>query len=131
MLDSLSLSDREHERSTEESSQEDCFPFFLDDDSSGLSGSPSSLRKSAMKATYGFSVDATNDRKKTAFGATTKTDVASRYRSAAYNQENSRQRHENHGPLGNVDEPHKLLDRRSVNYRSKGTISSCYVQFDI
>ncbi|XVF08170.1 hypothetical protein REPUB_Repub06bG0203000 [Reevesia pubescens] len=46
-------------RSTEESFQEECLPFFLDDDSSGPEGSPSfSKKRSSMKSSYGFSPDA-------------------------------------------------------------------------
>ncbi|KAG6437680.1 hypothetical protein SASPL_102603 [Salvia splendens] len=43
-------------RNTEESSQEDCLPFSLDDDSSVPVGSPSPKR-STMRSMYGFSLD--------------------------------------------------------------------------
>ncbi|XP_044474321.1 serine/threonine-protein kinase ATG1c-like isoform X1 [Mangifera indica] len=49
-------------RDTEESSQDDCLPFFLDDDSSGPEGSPSFLRRrTSVKSTIGFSIDAKVD----------------------------------------------------------------------
>ncbi|KAH0877811.1 hypothetical protein HID58_065205, partial [Brassica napus] len=46
-------------RNMEESSQEDCLPFLLDDDSSGPEGSPSHLKRtSSMKSSSGFNIDA-------------------------------------------------------------------------
>ncbi|PON59921.1 Serine/threonine protein kinase [Parasponia andersonii] len=56
------LSDSNPVRKIDENSQEDCLPFFLDDDSSGPEGSPSHLRRSSMKSTYGFSLDSKADR---------------------------------------------------------------------
>ncbi|KAL6520950.1 hypothetical protein OROGR_017519 [Orobanche gracilis] len=56
VLDGFSLSDR----NTEQISQ-DCFPFSLDDDSSGPCGNPSSQRKSTIKSLYGFSIDTKPD----------------------------------------------------------------------
>ncbi|KAG7017265.1 Serine/threonine-protein kinase ATG1c [Cucurbita argyrosperma subsp. argyrosperma] len=46
----------------EENSQDDYLPFSLDDDSSGPEGSPSFVRRSSMKSTYGFSPDKKVDR---------------------------------------------------------------------
>lgn len=43
-------------RTTEESPQEDCLPFSLDDDSNAPDGSPSLLRMPLI-STFGFSVD--------------------------------------------------------------------------
>ncbi|CAL5335000.1 unnamed protein product [Camellia sinensis] len=57
------LSESNPVRSAEESSQEDCLPFILDDDSSGPDGSPSFVRRPSMKSTYGFSLDTKVDRK--------------------------------------------------------------------
>ena len=48
-------------RKRDESSQEDCLPFFLDDDSGGPEGSPA-LRRSLVKSTYGFFLDTNVDR---------------------------------------------------------------------
>ncbi|KAF2613699.1 hypothetical protein F2Q70_00008520 [Brassica cretica] len=51
-------------RNMEESSQEDCLPFLLDDDSSGPEGSPSHLKRtSSMKSSSGFNIDARVERK--------------------------------------------------------------------
>lgn len=45
------------------SSQEDCLPFLLDDESSGQDGSSSSLKSRVpVKPTYGFSVDSKVDK---------------------------------------------------------------------
>ncbi|KAI3447719.1 hypothetical protein Pfo_004384 [Paulownia fortunei] len=59
VLDDFPLS----ERNTEESSQEDCLPFSLDDDSSGPDGSPSTPRRSTMRSMYGFSLDSKSERR--------------------------------------------------------------------
>lgn len=59
LLDDFPLS----ERYTEESSQEDCLPFSLDDDSSVPDGSPSSPRRSTMRSMYGFSPDSKSERR--------------------------------------------------------------------
>jgi len=45
-------------RPSGESSQEDCLPFLLDDESSGQDGSSSALKsRGSIRSTYGFSVD--------------------------------------------------------------------------
>ncbi|THG13916.1 hypothetical protein TEA_016071 [Camellia sinensis var. sinensis] len=62
-IDGFSLSESNPVRNAEESSQDDCLPFILDDDSSGPDGSPSFVRRPSMKSTYGFSLDTKVDRK--------------------------------------------------------------------
>ncbi|CAE6218056.1 unnamed protein product [Arabidopsis arenosa] len=53
-------------RNMEESSQDDCLPFLLDDDSSGPEGSPSHLKRtSSMRSSSGFNIDARVERKET------------------------------------------------------------------
>ncbi|KAI3474416.1 hypothetical protein Pfo_029277 [Paulownia fortunei] len=59
VLDGFPLS----ERNAAQSSQEDCLPFSLDDDSSGPDGSPSFPRRFTMKSLYGFSLDSKPDRR--------------------------------------------------------------------
>ncbi|KAI3474139.1 hypothetical protein Pfo_028927 [Paulownia fortunei] len=59
VLDGFPLS----ERNAEQSSQEDCLPFSLDDDSSCPDGSPSFPRRFTMKSLYGFSLDSKPDRR--------------------------------------------------------------------
>ncbi|XP_039028704.1 serine/threonine-protein kinase ATG1c-like isoform X2 [Hibiscus syriacus] len=50
-------------RNTDESFQEDCLPFFLDDDSSGPEGSPSfGKKRSSMKSRHGFSPETRDTR---------------------------------------------------------------------
>lgn len=58
VLDKFPLSGR----NTEESSQEDCLPFDLDDDSNLPAGSPSP-KKSTMKSMYGFSLDSKSEQR--------------------------------------------------------------------
>ncbi|KAL3640670.1 hypothetical protein CASFOL_015638 [Castilleja foliolosa] len=53
------------ERNAEQTSQEDCLPFSLDDDSSGPDRSPSFQRRPTVKPLYGFSLDTKPDRKDT------------------------------------------------------------------
>ncbi|PPD99455.1 hypothetical protein GOBAR_DD03531 [Gossypium barbadense] len=66
-------------RNTEESFQEDCLPFFLDDDSSGPDGSPSFAKKrSLMKSAYGFSADAKDAREATS-SPVNRVDFTSKY----------------------------------------------------
>ncbi|KAL6329646.1 hypothetical protein AAG906_026371 [Vitis piasezkii] len=66
-------------------SQEDCMSFPLDDDSSGVEGSPSFLRKrSSMKSTYGFSLDKKVDIRETIFNSPNNMDLASKYNSASH-----------------------------------------------
>ncbi|XP_058109429.1 serine/threonine-protein kinase ATG1c-like isoform X2 [Magnolia sinica] len=65
-------------RQTEESSQEDCLPFLLDDDSSGPDGSPSMpSKRNPMKPTCGFSVDKDGYRKGTS-NTSNNMDITSR-----------------------------------------------------
>ena len=61
----------------EEIAQQD-LPSSLDDDSSGLDGSPSFVGMSPIKSTYGFSLDAKADRKEVSKAAE-KKDLASNY----------------------------------------------------
>ncbi|CAI0427339.1 unnamed protein product [Linum tenue] len=73
------------------SSQEDCLPFFLDDDSSGPDRSPSfSTRKPSIKTTYGFSLDARNDGRDATSNALHDVDIiASRHVSVRHQSGNS------------------------------------------
>ncbi|KAI3474134.1 hypothetical protein Pfo_028922 [Paulownia fortunei] len=57
------LSQRQPVEFFSKSSQEDCLPFSLDDDSSGPDGSPSFPRRFTMKSLYGFSLDSKPDRR--------------------------------------------------------------------
>lgn len=103
-------------RDVVESSQDDCLPFFLDDDSSGPEGSPSfSKRRSSMKSTYGFSVDAKHGREATS-SALNNLDL--RYGNKL---DNTNLRHDSYKLSDeNLNEPPKCLDQRLANTRSKG-----------
>lgn len=102
-------------RDVVESSQDDCLPFFLDDDSSGPEGSPSfSKRRSSMKSTYGFSVDAKHGREATS-SALNNLDL--RYGNKL---DNTNLRHDSYKLSDeNLNEPPKCLDQRLANTRSK------------
>ena len=109
-------------RNTEESSQEDCFPFFLDDDSSGPEGSPSFVKKrSSMKSAYGFSPDAKDTREATS-NLLNKVDFTSKYSGTRHILANASFRIENRKVSGEtLHEPHKSMDQRSVSTHSRGT----------
>lgn len=102
-------------RDVAESSQDDCLPFFLDDDSSGPEGSPSfSKRRSSMKSTYGFSVDAKHGREATS-SALNNLDL--RYGNKL---DNTNLRHDSYKLSDeNLNEPPKCLDQRLANTQSK------------
>ena len=109
-------------RNTEEIFQEDCLPFFLDDDSSGPEGSPSFVKKrSSMKSAYGFSPDAKDIREAT-FNPLNKVDFTSKYSGTRHKLENTSFRLESHKVSGDtLHEPHKSMDQRSVSTHSRGT----------
>lgn len=124
-------------RNTEETSQEDCLPFFLDDDSCGPDGSPSfSNRRSSGKSLHGFAVDARVDRSETmssalknvdrreaASNALNNVDLPSRYTSSKQKSEatsfqlDSRLTSNEH-----LTTPPETMEARSVSTRSRGNI---------
>ncbi|XVE61957.1 hypothetical protein DITRI_Ditri06bG0080200 [Diplodiscus trichospermus] len=107
-------------RNTEESFQEDCLPFFLDDDSSGPEGSPSFAKKrSSMKSGYEFSPDAKDTREATSHPLNI-FDFTSKYTGRRHKLENTSYRLESRKVSGEtLHEPHKSMDQRSVNTRSR------------
>ncbi|KAH1039320.1 hypothetical protein J1N35_041063 [Gossypium stocksii] len=107
-------------RNTEESFQEDCLPFFLDDDSSGPDGSPSFAKKrSSMKSAYGFSADAKDAREATS-SPVNRVDFTSKYSGARQKLEDASFRLESCKVSSEtLHEPHKSMDQRSVNTRSR------------
>ncbi|CAA3018903.1 serine threonine- kinase ATG1c-like isoform X2 [Olea europaea subsp. europaea] len=64
-------------RNTEESSQEDCSPFHIDD-SSGPDKNPSSVGSSTVRYTHGFSLDSKPDRRELS-NFSNKMDLFSKY----------------------------------------------------
>ncbi|KAL3531771.1 hypothetical protein ACH5RR_005292 [Cinchona calisaya] len=109
IIDGFPLSELTRVGNTEEISQED-LPFSLDDDSSGPDGSPSFVRKSPIKSTYGFSLDAKSDRNDV-FKVLEKMDLTSSYGNVTHKPEVTMF---NVGGLtvseGNVKEPFKSVD---------------------
>ncbi|KAM1307382.1 hypothetical protein ACFX2H_009640 [Malus domestica] len=114
MADGLPTSEHNAMMNMEESSQEDCLPFLLDDDSSGPEGSPSfSRRRSSMKSTYGFSLDTKGDRREAS------PTTSYRYGSAT-RKENSSLRLDGHRPLDrNLTDPLRSVHQKPVNARSR------------
>ncbi|KAA8516374.1 hypothetical protein F0562_016667 [Nyssa sinensis] len=118
--DGFSFSERNPVRNTEETSQEDCLPFNLDDDSSGPDGSPSFVRRRpSMKFAYGFSLDKRVDRREV-YNTPNDMDLASKYSCATQKLENTSFRLDNYRPSeGNLKESLKSMDQRQVNIRSR------------
>ncbi|RVW44482.1 Serine/threonine-protein kinase ATG1c [Vitis vinifera] len=121
IIDGFPLSECNPVRNTEESSQEDCMPFPLDDDSSGPEGSPSFLRRrSSMKSTYGFSLDKKVDRRETIFNTPNNMDLASKYSSASHKPEITGFRIDSLRPSDeNVKEPLKSMEQRPMRSCSR------------
>ncbi|KAJ6871792.1 hypothetical protein NC652_037218 [Populus alba x Populus x berolinensis] len=82
-VDGFPFSESNLGRNADDNSQEDCLPFLLDDDSSGLECSPFvSKRMSPMKSTYGFSVDSGVGGRDATSNVLNDVDFTSRYDSA-------------------------------------------------
>lgn len=115
MGEGFPMSDSSAMRNMEESSQEDCMPFLLDDDSSGPEGSPSfSRRRPSMKSTYGFSLDTKADRREAS------PSTSFRYGNAT-RKENSSLRLDSHGPsVRNLSDHLGSVDQKPVNAHSRG-----------
>ncbi|KAK4582027.1 hypothetical protein RGQ29_025263 [Quercus rubra] len=105
-------------RNMEESSQDDCLPFFLDDDSSGAGGSPSFLK---MKSTYGFSLDTKVDKREAASTTSNNIILTSRHGSSTDKLESTSPKLDSHRPPSNRNliDPLKPMDQRSFNTRSR------------
>ncbi|KAK7287601.1 hypothetical protein RIF29_00882 [Crotalaria pallida] len=109
-------------RRTEENYQEDCLPFFLDDDSSGAEGSPSfSRKKSSMKSTHGFDVNTKLDKVASASPISTNVNYTSKYGSVAQRPENTTKRLENHIISRNLSDPPESPQQRLAIPHSKVT----------
>ncbi|GLT92603.1 hypothetical protein SLE2022_104340 [Rubroshorea leprosula] len=120
-MDNFPLSEGHPLKNTEESSQEDCLPFPLDNDSSGTEGSPSSVkRRSSMKSTYGFSID-TRERRESTSNALNNIDLTIRYGGTRHKLDNTSFRLEsNEFSHETADEPQKSMDQNLVNIQSRG-----------
>lgn len=109
-------------RKTEENHQEDCLPFFLDDDSSGAEGSPSfSRKKSSMKSTYGFDLNTKLDKVESASHTSNNVNYTSKYGSVAQRPENTTKRLDNHKiSRRNLTDPLESPEQRFASPHSKG-----------
>ncbi|KAA8518953.1 hypothetical protein F0562_016273 [Nyssa sinensis] len=118
IIDAFPFSERSPPRNLVETSQEDCLPFSLDDDSSGPDGSPSFVRKrSSLKSTYGFSLD-TEDRREMSNASNQLLTL--KYSSVTHKPENSGFRLDNFRPSeSNLKESLKSMDQRQVNATHK------------
>ncbi|KAL2658847.1 hypothetical protein AAZV13_03G049600 [Glycine max] len=93
-------------RRTEENYQEDCLPFMLDDDSSGPEGSPSfSRKKSSMKSTYGFDLNAKLDKAESSSPISNNINHTSGFGSVTQRSENTTKRLDNHKISRNLTNP--------------------------
>lgn len=105
-------------RNMEEISQEDCLPFFLDDDSSGPEGSPSSFKHtSPIKSSYGFSVE----RRETTSTPLKNMELTSRYSRVSNRAETNNFKFEGHRLSDRSQyKPSSLPDSRSLSTQGRG-----------
>ncbi|CAK9151434.1 unnamed protein product [Ilex paraguariensis] len=104
-------------RNTDESSQEDCLPFRLDDDSSSPDGSPSFIRRSPLGSTCANTKN--------------KTDHTSKFSSVTHNPLNTGFRIDSCRPSeGNMKESSKSMDHRPVNTPSNVIESMEFIERD-
>ncbi|XP_019430768.1 PREDICTED: serine/threonine-protein kinase ATG1c-like isoform X2 [Lupinus angustifolius] len=109
-------------RRTEENYQEDCLPFFLDDDSSGAEGSPSfSRKKSSVKSTYGFDLNTMLDKLEVdqASPILNSINYTSKYGSVAQIPANTTRRLDNHKISRNLTDPPESPELRFAIPNSK------------
>ncbi|KAH8485015.1 hypothetical protein H0E87_026693 [Populus deltoides] len=120
-VDGFPFSESNLGRNADDNSQEDCLPFLLDDDSSGLECSPFvSKRMSPMKSTYGFSLDSRVGGRDATSNVLNDVDFTSRYDSARQNLENASFRPGINKALDeSLNEPPKSINQKSVNLRSR------------
>ncbi|XP_059462546.1 serine/threonine-protein kinase ATG1c-like isoform X2 [Corylus avellana] len=125
LADEFTSSECDPVRNMEESSHEDCLPFFLDDDSSGPEGSPSFLRRrSSMKSSFGFSLDTKGDRREAASTTSNNMNLSFGYGSATDNLESTHPKVDSHRPSDrSLADPLKSMDQRSSNTRSRASPS--------
>ena len=121
MVEGFPLAECNPVMNMEESSQEDCLPFILDDDSSGTEESPSFLRRrSSIKSTYGFSLDSKVDRQEASPTTSNNVDHNFKYGTGT-GKENSTLRLDSHKPSDiRLTDPLKPMEQKPVNARSRG-----------
>ncbi|KAI9116031.1 hypothetical protein K1719_012961 [Acacia pycnantha] len=111
MVGGICLAEPNPLRRANENHQEDCLPFFLDDDSCP-GGSPSFSRKtSSIKSTYGFDLNAQKDRAGSAFTTSNNMNLTPRKQ-----PENSAIRLDSHRTSArNLTDPLESLEQRLAN----------------
>ncbi|XP_024965466.1 serine/threonine-protein kinase ATG1c-like isoform X2 [Cynara cardunculus var. scolymus] len=103
-------------RNKQENCQEDNLPFSLDDDSNDPDGSPSYVRRSPLRSTYGFSLDTEVDRR----DLSKDMEISSRYSSIRQKPDNNGFVPGNRRPSeGNLKESLRSIEHRPVNMHSK------------
>uniref|UniRef100_A0A1J3GV99 Serine/threonine-protein kinase ATG1 n=1 Tax=Noccaea caerulescens TaxID=107243 RepID=A0A1J3GV99_NOCCA len=109
-MDGIFSSGSSPSRNMEESSQEDCLPFLLDDDSSGPEGNLS------MKSSSGFNIDAKVERRETESSPFQCTELTSRYSRNNQGAETNRFSYETqiNSERRNHGEPTRLTDSRFI-----------------
>ncbi|KAJ4978043.1 hypothetical protein NE237_008823 [Protea cynaroides] len=131
-LDSFPLAESNSGRHRGESSQEDCLPFPLEDDSSGPDVSPFFLtNKAPMKPTSGFSGDTKFDLRAAAPNVSNNMDIPSRYGSPTYRVKNTGFRFDQDKHLGgNLKEALQVMDQQPVKASSKVVDSMEFIDQD-
>lgn len=126
MMDDTHSSESSPSRNMEEISQEDCLPFFLDDDSSGPEGSPSYFKHtSPMKSSYGFSVETRGERREAASSPLKNMELTSRYSRVSHRAVNNNFKFEGHRLSDrNQFKPSSLPDTRSLSIQGRGNLIS-------
>lgn len=128
-MDEFPVSDFDPVRNMEENCQEDCLPFFLDDDSSGPEGSPSFLRRrSSVKSTYGFSLDPKVGRKEAASATSNNVKPTSGLGSVTDNLESTSSRLDSRRHSNRTTDPLTSTDLRS-DTRSRGSTKNPNILF--
>lgn len=122
MVDGFHSSGSSPSRNMEEISQEDCLPFFLDDDSSGPEGSPSYFKHtSPMKSSYGFSIETIGERREAASSPLKNMELTSRYSRVSHRAETNNFKFESHRLSDrNPYKPSSLPDSRSLITQGRG-----------
>lgn len=113
--DSCTLVESSPARHSEGSSQEDCLPFILDDDSSGHDVSPSVVMKNASRrSTYGFSVDNKLDESPVC-SPSRNMDNPSRYSNAIRRSETTSSRNDSYRYLDGSVKGDQILSNQKLN----------------
>lgn len=121
-MDGFHSSESSPSRNMEENSQEDCLPFFLDDDSSGPEGSPSYFKHtSPVRSSYGFGVDTRGERREPASSPLKNMELNSRYSRVGHRAETNNYKFESHRLSDrNQFRPSSLPDSRSFSTQGRG-----------